>query len=160
MRRLNRKHIEAVIDLINRGPYLQLLSMTLVDLGMDYSVLHADVENKHFNPFGSIHGGVYASIIDTAAYWAMYCQLDENAGLVSLDLKVNNLAPFRNGRLIVRGESLKFGKTICLAQGLVATEDGKMIAHGTSTLMQTPGMQTIEQAFQFAGEQLPPPKFL
>jgi len=134
--------------------------MTVVDLDVGYAVLHVNVESKHFNPFGGIHGGVYASIIDTAAYWAMYCQLDEHAGLVSLDLKVNNLASFRTGRLIVRGQSLKFGKTICLAQGVVSTEDGKMIAHGTSTLMQTPGMQTMEQAFQFAGKQPPPPKFL
>ena len=160
MRKLNPKHVEAVIDLINRGPYLKLLSMTVTDLGIGYSVLQVDIENKHFHPFGSIHGGVYASIIDTAAYWAMYCQLDENAGLVSLDLRVNNLAPFKTGRLIVKGQTLKFGRTISLAQAVVTSEDGKMLAHGTSTLMQTPGMQTIEQAFEFTLEQSPPPKFL
>jgi hypothetical protein len=42
------------------------------------------IEKKHMNPFGGIPGGVYASAIDTAAYWSAYCDLPEEKGLVSI----------------------------------------------------------------------------
>lgn len=160
LRKLNPKHVEAIIALINQSPYFKLLSMFIYDIGIGYSLVEVDVENKHLNPFGGIHGGVYASIIDTAAYWAIYCELEENAGLVSLDLKVNNLAPIKSGKLIVKGRRIKFGRTISLAEAVVTSQEGKILAQGTSTLMLTPSLQTIKDTISLTGEQSPPPKFI
>ncbi|AGL02583.1 PaaI family thioesterase [Desulfoscipio gibsoniae] len=160
MRKLNPKHVDAIITLINRSPYFELLSMVILDMGIGYSLVEVDLENKHLNPFGGIHGGVYASIIDTAAYWAIYCELDENVGLVSLDLKVNNLAPIKSGKLIINGRRIKFGRIISLAEAVVTSEEGKILAQGTSTLMQTSGLQTIKEAISLTGEKPPPSKFI
>lgn len=88
------------------------------------------MEKKHLNPFGGIHGGVYSSLIDTAAYWAVYCELDENIGLISLDLNVDNLAPVKEGKLIVKGRRIKIGRNVCLAEAMVTNEEGKPLAHG------------------------------
>ena len=72
--KINPEHIKVLIKLINRGPYFELLSMEVREIGIGYSVVEVNLDKKHMNPFGAIHGGVYSSIIDTAAYWSAYCE--------------------------------------------------------------------------------------
>ncbi|MBW1849343.1 MAG: PaaI family thioesterase, partial [Deltaproteobacteria bacterium] len=74
---LNPDHVQAVIKAINQGPYFKHLSMPVKEMGIGYSIVELKVGNEHMNPFGGIHGGAYASVIDTAAYWSAYCELDE-----------------------------------------------------------------------------------
>lgn len=157
---LNPDHIKAVIDLINQGPYFELLSMQVNELSLGYSKVVVDLERKHLNPFGGIHGGVYSSLIDTATYWAVYCDVDENAGYISIDVSVDNLAPIKEGRLIVEGKRIKAGRSICIAEATVTDIKGKHLAHGKSKQMVTPGLQSISQAVSMMGYQSLPPKFI
>lgn len=160
MPRLNPEHVKAVIELINQGPYFRLLSMEVRELREGYARVEVDLEDKHLNPFGGIHGGVYSSLIDTAAYWSVYCEVEENAGLISLDLKVDNLAPVKSGHLIVEGKRIKVGRSVCLAEGVVCDSRGRYLAHGTSKQIITPGLQTISQAVAAMGYRELPPKFI
>jgi uncharacterized protein (TIGR00369 family) len=157
---LNPDHVKAVLKAINEGPYFRHLSMQVKEMGLGYSVVELEIQREHFNPFGAIHGGVYASAIDTAAYWAVYCELDEKLGLVSIDLKIDYLAPMNHGKLIVNGRSIKTGKTICLAEATAAGKDDRWLAHGTSKMMVTRGLQTIEDAIRFTQMEGLPPKFI
>ena len=160
MLKLNPAHIKAVLDLINQGPYFRLLAMEVCDMGKGYSKVVVELDNKHLNPFGGIHGGVYSSLIDTAAYWAVYCEVEENAGLISLDLKVDNLAPIKDGLLVVEGKRIKVGRNICIAEATVIDNQGKYLAHGTSKQMVIPGLQTINQAVTAMGYKSLPPKYI
>ena len=160
MSKLNPKHVQTVIDIINRGPYFRHLSMPVKDIGMGYSFVELEIGNEHLNPFGGLHGGVYASAIDTAAYWAVYCELDEDVGLISLDLKVDYLAPANAGKLIIKGRRIKIGKTICLAEATAFDQNDKWLAHGVSKMMVTQGLQTIKDALHFVGTDYLPPKFI
>jgi len=160
MRDLNPKHVEAVVDLINQGPFFKLLSIQVKDLGKGYSLVEIDVGNEHLNPFGGLHGGAYASVIDTAAYWSVYCELDENVGLTSLDLKVDFLAPANVGKMMVKGRSIKMGRTICLAEATAFDQQEKWLAHGVSKMMVLQGPQTIRDAADFIGRASLPPKFI
>jgi len=160
MTELNPTHVQMVIDIINRGPYFRHLSMPVKELGKGYSLVELDIGNEHLNPFGGLHGGVYASAIDTAAYWAVYCELDEDVGLISLDLKVDYLAPANSGKLIIKGRSIKIGKTICLAEATAFDQNDKWLAHGISKMMVTQGLQTIKDALDFMGAKHLPPKFI
>lgn len=160
MQKLNPEHIRSVIDLINQGPYFRLLSMEVRKLGQGYCKVEVNLENKHLNPFGGIHGGVYSSLIDTAAYWAVYCDVEEDAGLISLDIKVDNLAPIKEGRLVVEGKRIKAGRSICIAEAVIWDSQGKYLAYGTSKQMVTPGLQTIAQAVSAMGYKPLPPKFV
>jgi len=112
------------------------------------------------NPYGGIHGGAYASIIDTAAYWSTYCELEEGVGLISIDLKIDFLAPVSDGMIIAKGRSIKIGKTMCLAEATAMDSNGKWLAHGTSKMMVLKGMQTIEDALKQSGCGSVPPKFI
>jgi len=160
MASLNPDHVQAVIKAINQGPYFKHLSMPVKEMGMGYSIVELKVGNEHLNPFGGIHGGVYASAIDTAAYWAAYCELEEGIGLISIDLKIDYLAPISDGMIITTGRSIKIGKSMCLAEATATDGDGKWLAHGTSKMMITKGLQTIEDAVNFTGSDLLPPKFI
>jgi uncharacterized protein (TIGR00369 family) len=135
MRKLNPKYIEAVKPLVNRSPYFTLLSMSLREVDMGRSLLDIDVGNKHLQPFGAVHGGVFASILDAAAFWAVFSEVDENVGMTTVDLKVNYLAPVQGGKLIASGRRIKLGKTLGLGEAQVLNEENTILAHGTSTVI-------------------------
>ena len=160
MPELNPKHVQAVLDIINRGPYFRHLSMPVKDIGVGYSLVELDIGNEHLNPFGGLHGGVYASAIDTAAYWSVYCDLPEDVGMISLDLKVDFLAPANAGKMIIQGRRIKIGRTICLAEATAFDQNGKWLAHGISKMMVTQGLQSIKDALDFLGVEYLPPKFI
>ncbi len=140
MKILNPAYVDHVNRLINDSPYFKLLSMTIVDAGIGFSLLEIDLDRKHLQPFGFVHGGVFASIIDAAAFWALFHEIeDPNAGATSVDLKLNYLAPAASGKLIATGRRIKLGRTLGYAEASVTDEHGKLLAHGTSTLMILPG---------------------
>jgi acyl-coenzyme A thioesterase PaaI-like protein len=90
----------------------------------------------------------------------VYCDLDEDVGLISLDLKVDYLAPANTGKLIIKGRRIKIGKTICLAEATAFDQNDKWLAHGVSKMMVTQGLQTIRDAIEFVGAEYLPPKFI
>jgi uncharacterized protein (TIGR00369 family) len=153
MRKLNPQYVEAVSALVNRCPYFTLLSMSIRDIGIGYSLLDIDVQNKHLQPFEAVHGGVFASIIDAAAFWAVFPEVDENVGMTTVDLKVNYLAPAQSGKLIARGRRIKLGKTLSLGEAEVINQENTILAHGTSTLIV---LQNLGGALKHSL----PPKFI
>jgi uncharacterized protein (TIGR00369 family) len=153
MKELNAEYIQLVNRLVNHSPYFELLSMTISDVGPGFSLLEINLAPKHLQPFGFVHGGVFSSIIDAATFWAIFYEIeDQNAAATSVDLKLNYLAPAVSGKLIAKGSRIKLGKTLGYAEATVTDENGKLLAHGTSTLMILPGKR-------LAMDQPLPPKF-
>ena len=140
MKNPNPEYIERVNLLVNRSPYFELLSMKIIDVGPGFSALEIDLSQKHLQPFGFVHGGVFASIVDAAAFWAVFYQIEnQNTGATTVDVKLNYLAPAVSGKLIAKGRQIKLGKTLGYAEAEVTAENGKILAHGTSTLILLPG---------------------
>ncbi len=160
MRRLNPEHIPHLIDLLNQAPFFRLLNIRLMELGRGFATLEMDLEDKHRNPFGVIHGGSYSSLIDTAAYWSAYCQMEPEASFVTVDVDVNIMAAAEGGRLTARGECLKIGRTMCLTQAVVLDQQDRIISQGNSKMVNIPGKQAIGQVVETIGGDSLPPKFL
>jgi uncharacterized protein (TIGR00369 family) len=136
MNTLNAAYIKRVNQLVNRCPYFKLLSMKIRDVGRGFSILEIDLSEKHLQPFGMVHGGVFASIVDAAAFWALFYDIeDQKAGATTVDLKLNYLAPAASGKLIAKGRQIKLGKTLGYAEAEVTNANDKILAHGTSTLI-------------------------
>ncbi len=154
MKKPNPEHVERFMSQINNSPYFQLLSMKVLEIGLGYSILEIDLDRKHFQPFGIVHGGVLASVIESVTSWAIFYGIeDENDGLTTIDLKLNYLSPAISGKAIAKGRQIKLGNTLGYAEGHIENEGGKMIAHGTSTLMILSGEAPVaDPPF--------PPKFL
>ena len=140
MKKPNPEYIKRINAIVNFCPYFELLSMKLQDVGIGYSVLDIQLAQKHLQPFGMVHGGVFASIIDAAAFWSLYFSMeDQDAGMTTVDLKLNFLAPANCGRLIARGRQIKMGNTLGYAEAEVTDEKGNILSHGTSTVIILPG---------------------
>ena len=140
MKTPNPEFIKRICEIVSTSPYFELLSMKLVDAGVGYSSLEIDLTKKHLQPFGTVHGGVFSSIIDAAAFWAVYFGIkDQTAGLTTVDLKLNYLAPGVSGKLIASGRQIKVGRTLGYAEAHVVNQDEKILAHGTSTVIILPG---------------------
>lgn len=140
MKKTNPEYIKRVNQLVNGSPYFDLLSMRIADIGPGYSVVEIDLSQKHLQPFGFVHGGVYASIVDAASFWAVFYQIEnQNTGATTVDVKLNYLAPAVSGKLIAKGRQIKLGKTLGYAEAEVFAESGKLLAHGTSTMILLPG---------------------
>jgi uncharacterized protein (TIGR00369 family) len=103
-----------------------------------------DLDHRHLQPFGVVHGGVFASIIDAAGFWAVYSQADPAVGMTTVELKLNYLAPAANGRLIALGRSIKLGRSLGLGEARVESEEGRLLAHGTTTVILQPDMPLSE----------------
>ena len=154
MKKPNPEHIKTICDQVNISPYPSLLSMNLVDIDIGFAVVEIVTKEKHMQLLGAVHGGVLASLIDTVAFWAVYYGIENhNAWLTSVDLKLNYLAPATSGKLIARGRQIKVGGKLCYAEAQVNTEDNRIIAHGSSTLMIMHELKMPEK-FIF------PPKFI
>ena len=140
MPKLNPEYVERINALTNRSPYFELLSMRIIDVGIGFSLLEIDLAEKHLQPFGFVHGGVFASIIDAATFWAVFYGVKEQRdGVTTADLKLNYLAPAKAGKLIAKGRQIKLGKTLGYADAEVSDTGGKIVAHGTSTVIRLPG---------------------
>jgi uncharacterized protein (TIGR00369 family) len=153
MKKVNPAYLEAVARKVNGSPFFTLISMHITNLYWGESRLEMAVEEKHFQPFGMVHGGVYASVVDAAAFWAVYPQIDKDVGITTIELKLNYLAPISSGSLIAKGKTIKVGKSICLAEAWVEDETGKLLAHGTETMM-------VLKDLKIQGHEELPPKFL
>ncbi len=134
--------------------------MKVTELDMGHSKVTAVISKNHMNPFGGIHGGVYSSLLDTAAYWSGYCNLGQTQGLVTIDLKVDLLAPVPGNKVYVTGKLLKPGRTLFLTQARMFSQEDKLLAHATSKLMVTDNKQTIDDAVDYMHADKLPPKFL
>lgn len=135
----NPDYTNRLIALVNESAFPQHLSMRLSALGIDTAEVRLEVAPHHLQGYGIVHGGVLATLIDTATFWAAFLRIPEDAGLVNVDLKLNYLKPVTAGTLVATGRCLRPGRTVSYAESSVVDARGELVAHGTSTLMTLPG---------------------
>lgn len=146
----NPDYIRTLQESVREAPYPHLIGMRIAALDFDSCRIELELGPHHMQPFGIVHGGVLATLIDTATFWAGFMRLPEDSGLVNVDLKLNYLKSVTRGHLRAEGRCLRAGRQISYTEASVFDEGGELVAHGTSTLMALPGR----------GLQMPVPKFL
>jgi len=139
MQQPNDDYINKLIETVNTSPYPRHLRMQLVSISVDQAVVKLKTEQCHLQPFGIVHGGVLATLVDTATFWSVFLRLPEDAGLVNIDLKLNYLKSISSGLMTAQGRCIRAGRTINYAEASVKDKEGNLVAHGTSTLMVLPG---------------------
>lgn len=135
----NPEYIRELINIVNTSPFPDHMSMKLVSIAIDRASVDLETARCHLQPYGNVHGGVVATLIDTATFWAAFVRIPEDAGLVNIDLKLNYLKPVQKGTLRAEGIAIRSGKSISYAESKILDAHGELIAHGTSTLMTLPG---------------------
>ena len=137
---INPEYVRRLKEMTLNASYPRLIGMTLDDIAIDGATIGLEIDpQRHLQPFGIVHGGVLASLIDTATFWAAFMRLPADAGLVNIDLKLNYLQPVVAGRLTAAGRCIRPGRTLSYTEAHVYDASGELLAHGTSTLMALPG---------------------
>lgn len=101
------------------------------------AVFELDPELRHYNPIGSMHGGVFATLLDSACGCAVHSTLAVGEGYTSLDLTVKFLRAVTvdSGRLRAVGRVLQRGRRTALAEAQLYDASDRLVAHATSSCM-------------------------
>ncbi|MEU1589877.1 PaaI family thioesterase [Micromonospora sp. NPDC005710] len=121
-------------------PVMHLLDMTRMEADEGRVVVELTPQEFHYNPLGSVHGGVLSTLLDTAAGCAVHTTLPAGVGYTSLDLNVKFLRPVTvdSGTLRCEGTVLQRGRRTALAEARITDTTARLVAHATSTCLLLP----------------------
>lgn len=114
-------------------PFARLIGMRLVDIRPNEAVIAIDMRDDLRQPGGVLHGGVTATIIDTAMAFAIRTHLADTEFSATIDLTVHYLRPHTSGTFTCTAKVVRAGKRIFTVSADVENDEGKLIATGLST---------------------------
>jgi uncharacterized protein (TIGR00369 family) len=109
------------------------LGLRLERLEVGEAVVALDVEAKHRNLMGTLHGGMISTLADTATGVAMGSSLDEGLSWTTTSLSVTFLSAGREGIARATGRVVKRGRRFGYAEADVESADGTLLARATAT---------------------------
>lgn len=118
-------------------PIAFLMNMDIQEVSAGHVVFTLQPAEYHYNPIGSIHGGVAATLIDSATGCAVQSMLAKGQAYTTLEIKVNYLRAMtiNTGLIACEGKIIHMGGRIAVAEAQISDETGKIYAHGTSTCL-------------------------
>jgi len=120
-------------DKLNNLPFAKLIGMRLVEMRPNEAVIEIEMRDDLKQPSGVLHGGVTATLIDTAMAFAVRTYLTDTEPTATIDLTVHYLRPHVEGKAICTARVVRPGKRIFTVSAEVHNEQGKLIATGLST---------------------------
>lgn len=118
-------------------PLSQMLGMSLESLRTDEAVASLEMRDDLRQPIGPLHGGVTATLIDTAMAFAVRTRVQPTEGTATIDLTVHYLRPHTEGKVTCTARVVKAGKRIFTVNADVVNEQGKLVATALSTYTKT-----------------------
>lgn len=118
-------------------PMMATLGMGVSEVEEGRVVFHADPAEYHYNPIGVVHGGLAATLADSAMGCAVHTLLPAGAGYTTLEIKVNFVRPLTRdtGRVFCEGRTVHLGGRVATAEARVTDAEGRLYAHATTTCM-------------------------
>jgi uncharacterized protein (TIGR00369 family) len=120
-----------------RPPISALMNFGIVELSEGRAVFSVEPAEYHYNPIGVVHGGLAATLLDSAMGCAVHSKLPAGVGYTTLEIKVNFIRAMtaETGRVRCEAELIHLGGRTATAEGRITDEDGKLYAHGTTTCL-------------------------
>jgi len=116
-------------------PISETLGFVLIEVGDGHAVFQGAPQFKHYNPLGTVHGGWYATLLDSALGCAVQTKLPAGTGYTTAELGLNivRAASDKTGPLRAIGTVIHSGRQMATAQARIVGPDGKLYAHATTT---------------------------
>jgi uncharacterized protein (TIGR00369 family) len=137
-RRSGLETLRAMIDgELPAPPILHLIGATAMEAEEGRVAVLMPAAEFHYNPLGSVHGGIIATLLDTAAGCTVHSTLPAGVGYTSLDLSTKFVKPVTvdSGLLRCEGSIISRGRRIAVAESRLTDERGTLVAHATTTCM-------------------------
>jgi uncharacterized protein (TIGR00369 family) len=130
--------MQALLD--GRFPYppiAETLDFFLVQVERGHAVFQGTPQHKHLNPMGTVHGGWYATLLDSAVGCAVQTTLAAGQAYTTAELSVNLVRGARldGGPLRAIGTVLHSGRQLATAEGKIVDAQGRLYAHATTTCL-------------------------
>jgi uncharacterized protein (TIGR00369 family) len=115
----------------------QTLGYDVVEAEAGRVVIALDPTGAHLNPWGTVHGGVTATLLDSCMGLAIQSTLDKGFGSTTLEFKISLVRPItlETGPIRAEGKVLNCGRRVGAAEGRVTDTKGRLLAHGTTTCL-------------------------
>jgi uncharacterized protein (TIGR00369 family) len=115
----------------------QLMGFKLIEVSEGYAVLAVKPDERHYNGIGIAHGGLAATLLDSATGCAINTMMPAGRIFTTLEMKINYVRPIRGevGQVRCEARVIHAGNRVATAEGRVLDESGKLYAHGTATCM-------------------------
>lgn len=133
-----RDFLQAVIDgRLPQPPICETLSFRLVEVGDGFAAFEGEPGPHLLNPMSGVHGGWALTLVDSACGCAAHSVLPAGTGYATIETKGNFSRPIAKdtGRVRAEGRVVSRGRQIISTEAKVLGADGKVLAHGTSTLL-------------------------
>jgi uncharacterized protein (TIGR00369 family) len=119
-------------------PIAELLGMTITHVDHGHVIFAVEPAEWMYNPIGSVHGGVAATLLDSSLGCAVHTTLDAGVGYTTSDLQVRYVRPLSaaTGRVLAESRVVHSGRRLATAEGrLYAEAGGKLFAHGSTSCL-------------------------
>ncbi|RZU48995.1 uncharacterized protein (TIGR00369 family) [Krasilnikovia cinnamomea] len=118
-------------------PVMELLDMSGMEAEEGRVTFYLRPQEFHYNPLGTVHGGVLSTLLDSAAACAVHSTLPPGFGYTSQDLNVKFLraVTVASGRLRCEGVVIQRGRRTAYAEARMTDADGRLVAHATSSCL-------------------------
>jgi uncharacterized protein (TIGR00369 family) len=115
----------------------ETLGYDVVEAQKGRVVVTAEPNDAHLNPSGTVHGGLTATLLDSCMGLAIQSTLEKGVGQTTVEFKISLMRPITSetGRIKAEGVVLNCGRRIGTAEGRVTDEQGRLLAHGTTTCL-------------------------
>jgi uncharacterized protein (TIGR00369 family) len=116
-------------------PVARLLGFAFTEVAQGRVAMALDPAEFHYNPLGSVHGGVAATLLDSVMACAIHSTLPSRQGYTTLEIKINYVRAITvaSGRLRAEGKTIHVGRQVATAEGRLVDAEGRLYAHGTTT---------------------------
>jgi len=122
-------------------PIGDLIGFAVTESADGRAVVAMKTGPQHFNPMGTLHGGVLCDIADTAMGFAFASTLAAGESFTTIELKINYLRPIREAQLRAEGRVVQRGRTVGYVECEITDENGKLVAKSNSTCIVLRGEQ-------------------
>ena len=129
---------EAIFDgSLPHPPIGGTLDFVPIRIEPGFAVFQGRPQIKHYNPMGTVHGGWFATLLDSAVGCAVHSTLPAGKAYTTLELKLNIVRALTDAVPLVRAEGrvVHAGKQVATAEGRLVGPDGKLYAHATTTCL-------------------------
>jgi len=117
-------------------PVSRLVGFVLKSVEPGHAIFEMEADERHHNPMGTLHGGIYCDIADAAMGFAYAATLAEGETFTTIELKINFLGAVRKATLTAEAKVVKAGSTLGYVECEVKDQTGKLVAKATSTCMK------------------------
>lgn len=117
-------------------PVARLVGLVLKAIEPGRAVFELEAEERHHNPMGTMHGGIYCDLADLAMGYAFAATLGEGEAFTTVELKINFFRAVKKGLLTADARVVKSGGTLGYVECDVKDGEGKLAAKAASTCMK------------------------